>query len=113
MLQLKPAPSSNIANCVNSPPPLLEIDSNLEFEVAQILDSKLNQQRREPLLYLVQWLGYKGTPEEYSWTPATDLENATRLVSEFHFLYLGKPGPLTNYYSSTPKLYAHLERGKE
>ena len=41
--QLEPAPFSNIANRVNSPLPLLEIDGNLEFEVAQILDSKLNQ----------------------------------------------------------------------
>jgi len=53
VLQLKPASSSNIANHVNSLPPPLEIDSNLEFEVAQILDSKLDQRKREPLLYLV------------------------------------------------------------
>ena len=111
--QLEPAPFSNIANHINSPLPLLEIDGNLEFEVAQILDSKLNQWRRELLLYLVQWSGYKGTLEEYFWTPATDLENAARLLSEFHSLYLGKPGPLTNHYSSASKLYAHLERGKK
>ena len=43
MSQLEPAPSSNIANYVNSLPPPLEIDSNLEFEIAQILDSKLDQ----------------------------------------------------------------------
>jgi len=53
------------------------------------------------LLYLVQWLGYKGTLDKYSWMPATDLENAAELVSEFHSLYLGKPGPLTRLQNMT------------
>jgi len=42
ILQIEPALLSNIPNCVNPPLPPIEIDSNLEFEVAQILDSKLN-----------------------------------------------------------------------
>jgi len=93
--QIEPAPLSNIPNCVNPPPPLIEIDGNLEFEVVHILDSKLDRQRRDPLLYLVQWSGYEDTPDEYSWTPASNLENAAELVSEFHSLYPGKPGPCT------------------
>jgi len=93
--QIEPASLSNIPNHVNPLPPPIEIDGSLEFEVAQILDSKLDRQRRDPLLYLVQWSGYEGTPDEYSWTPATDLENVAELVSEFHSLYPGKPGPLT------------------
>ena len=66
ILQIEPAPLSNILNHVNPPLPPIEIDSNLEFEVAQILDSKLDQRRRNPLLYLVQWSGYEGTLDEYS-----------------------------------------------
>jgi len=93
--QIEPAPLSNIPNCVNPPPPPIEIDGNLEFEVAHILDSKLDRRRRDPLLYLVQWSGYEGIPDEYSWTPASDLENAAELVFEFHSLYPGKPGPRT------------------
>jgi len=93
--QIEPAPLSNIPNHVNSPLPPIEINGNLEFEVAQILDSKFDQRRRDPLLYLVQWSGYEGTPDKYSWTPASDLENAAELVSEFHSIYLGKPGPCT------------------
>ena len=95
VLQIEPAPLSNIPNCVNPPPPPIEIDGNLEFEVAQILDSKLDQRRRDPLLYLIQWSGYEGTLDKYLWTPASDLENAAELVSEFHSLYPGKPGPRT------------------
>jgi len=93
--QIEPAPLSNIPNHVNPLPPPIEIDGSLEFKVAQILDSKLDWRRRDPLLYLVQWSGYEGTPDEYLWTPATNLENAAELVSEFHSLYPGKPGPLT------------------
>ena len=51
--QIEPAPLSNISNRVNPPPPPIEIDGNLEFEVAHILDSKLDQQKKDPLLYLV------------------------------------------------------------
>jgi len=93
--QIEPVPLSNIPNYVNPLPPPIEIDGSLEFEVAQILDSKLNRRRRDPLLYLIQWPGYEGTPDEYSWTPATDLENTAELVSEFHSLYPEKLGPLT------------------
>jgi len=41
--QIKPVPLSNISNRVNPPPPPIEIDGNLEFEVAEILDSKLDR----------------------------------------------------------------------
>ena len=94
--QIEPAPLSNIPNRVNPPPPPLEIDGNLEFEVAQILDSKFDRCRKEPLLYLVQWSGYKGTPDEYLWTPAADLENAADLVSDYHLLYPKRLGPSHN-----------------
>jgi len=94
--QIEPAPLSNILNRVNPLPPPLEIDSNLEFEVAQILDSKFDRCRKEPLLYLIQWSGYKGTPDEYLWTPVANLENAADLVSDYHSLYLKRPGPSHN-----------------
>ena len=94
--QIEPALLSNILNWVNPPPPPLEIDSNLEFEMAQILDSKFDHHRKEPLLYLVQWSGYEGTPDEYSWTPMADLENAADLVSDYHTLYPKKLGPSHN-----------------
>ena len=43
ILQIEPAPLSNIPNRVNPPLPPIEIDGNLEFEMAHILDSKLDQ----------------------------------------------------------------------
>ena len=41
--QIEPAPLSNIPNHVNPPLLPVEIDGNLKFKVAQILDSKLDQ----------------------------------------------------------------------
>jgi len=92
----KPVPLSNIPNRVNPPPPPLEIDGNLEFEVAQILNSKFDHRRKEPLFYLIQWSGYEGTLDKYSWIPATDLKNAADLVSGYYSLYPKRPGPSHN-----------------
>jgi len=90
--QLEPASTSWIPNCTNSPPPI-EIDGNLEFKVAQVLDSKLDKQRKNSLLCYVCWAGYKGTAEEYSWLATSDLKNANQLVADFHVYYPEKPGP--------------------
>jgi len=38
--QLEPASTSKIPNCNNLPPPPIEVNGNLEFEVAQILNTK-------------------------------------------------------------------------
>ena len=70
---------------VSNPPPLpIELDGNLEFEVAQILDSKLDKRRKDPLLYYVQWSGYENTADENSWLTTANLKNATELVADFH-----------------------------
>jgi len=91
--QLEPAYPSKILNRVDPPPPPVEIDGHLKFEVTQILDVKTDRRRKEPLLYYVQWSGYEGSAEEYSWVPVTDLANATELVADFHRRYPMKPGP--------------------
>jgi len=62
--------------------------------VAQILDSKLNCYRKNPLLYYVQWTNYEGTPDKYLWNLAADLKNVSKLVAELHFLYPEKPSPI-------------------
>jgi len=92
--QLEPAPLNQIPNCTNPPPPPIELDSDLKFEVAEVLDSKLNKCRSHPLLYYVRWSGYEGTVEEYLWLTASNLTNAPRLVANFHQHYPNKLGPL-------------------
>ena len=92
---LEPATLNMIPDRVQSPPLPVFIDGKPEFEIAKILDSKVNQRCRNcKLLYLVCWTRYAGTDEETSWILATELGNAPELVADYHTAYPAKPGPL-------------------
>ena len=91
--QLEPATPNTIPNRTQPPPPPVEVDGELEYEIAQILDSKIDNRRRSKLLYKVRWAGYEGTPDEEDWLPASELAHAQELVSDFHARYPNKPGP--------------------
>ena len=92
--QLKPAIPNTILNHVQPPPLPVEIEGEPEYEIAEILDSKIDQRCRNcKLLYLVCWLSYEGTDEETSWLLATELGHASDFVSDFHSHYPAKPGP--------------------
>ena len=91
---LKPSIPNSIPNHTQPPPPIT-IDDELEYEISEILDSKLDNQRHVcKLLYLVKWSGYEGTDEETSWLPANELGHASKIVFEFHTRYPAKPSPL-------------------
>ena len=95
--QLEPASSSSIPSRVPTPPPLVLVEGEPEFEISEILDSKVDHRCRLcKLLYLVCWSGYEGTDEETSWILASKLGNTSELVEEFHRAYLHKPGPLSD-----------------
>lgn len=91
---LKPHVSSSIPGQVASPPPLVEIDEDLKYEISEIVDLKLDKRRKCPLLYRVRWTGYEDTNEEFTWVLATELEHTLEAVSDFHLQYSDKPGPL-------------------
>ena len=92
--QLELATPNVIPNRVQPPPPPVEVDGEPEYEITEILDSKLDRHRRQcPLLYLVRWAGYEGTDEETSWLVANELGHASELVSDYHTSYPDKPGP--------------------
>src|SRR5258706_7702032 len=76
------------------PPPPVEIDGDIEYEVSEILDSKLDRRfwGNSSLRYLVHWSGYEGTEEETSWVSSQDLEHAQEVVRVFHHHYPAKPG---------------------
>ena len=93
---LEPAVPNEIPNRVQSPPPPVDVQGELEYEIAEVLNSKIDKHRSCRLLYLVRWLGYENTDEEFSWLPATELEHAKDLISDFHSAYPDKPGPLLN-----------------
>ena len=92
--QLEPAIPNTIPNCVQPLPPPIEIEGEPEYEIAKILDSKIDRHHHNcKLLYLVHWLGYEGTNEDTSWLLAMELGHASDLVSDFHSCYPAKPGP--------------------
>ena len=85
---------NTIPNRTKPPPAPVVIDGEPEYEVTEILDSKIDHRRRPcNLLYLVQWSGYEGTDEETSWLLATKLGNTSEIVAKFHARYPSKPGP--------------------
>ena len=92
---LEPAFPNEIPNCVQSPPLPVDIEGELEYEISEIVDSKIDKCRSCKLLYLVCWLGYENTDEELSWLPTTELEHADELISDFHSAYLQKPSPIS------------------
>ena len=93
VVMLEPAPTSNIRNRTDDPPLPVEIEGEVEYEIAEILDTKLDRRRRCQLQYLVRWSGYEGTDEETSWLTADELSHAKELVQDFHNAYPDKPGP--------------------
>ena len=95
--QLKVATPNTIPNRVQPPPPPVEIEGEPEFEISEILDSKIDNRRRLcKLLYLVRWTGYEGTDKETSWILASELGHAMEIVADFHSAYPEKPSPLTS-----------------
>ena len=90
---MEPAASSSIPNRTEEPPPPVEVDGEIEYEIAEILDTKLDRRFRRKLRYLVRWTGYEGTDEETTWISADELNHAQELVGDFHTKYPDKPGP--------------------
>ncbi|MBW0471076.1 hypothetical protein O181_010791 [Austropuccinia psidii MF-1] len=74
------------------PPPPVLVEEREEWEVAQVLGSKL---KRGKLWYLVEWKGFSEDPDRKPWEPASNLTSSPDLVKDFHQLYPDKPGPNT------------------
>jgi hypothetical protein len=87
---LEPVSSDDIPGRRQAPPPPVEAEGELEWEVESILASRL---RRRKLYYLVQWSGFTDDNDRTSWEPAANLRNASVLVAEFHRLHPEQPGP--------------------
>ena len=90
---LEPSTPNEFPNRIETPPPPVIIDGETEFEISEILDSKINKRRKCRLQYLVKWSGYEGTDEETLWIPTSELEHAMESVADFHLANPDKPGP--------------------
>ena len=72
------------------PPPVITPAGDLEWEVSQVLNSRIVGRGRR-LQYLVSWKGYG--LEQDSWEPAVNLRNAPLMVENFHRLHPEAPQP--------------------
>ena len=73
---LEPAASDPFPGQVIPPAPPVEVDGEKEWEVAEVLDSRLFRRR---LQYLVKWTGY----DDPTWEPATSV-NGLQAIDLFH-----------------------------
>jgi hypothetical protein len=83
---LEPYKESSIPDRFQVPPLPVEIERQKEFEVSEILDSRIIWRKLE---YLVQWQGYNIS--ERTWEPVTNLRHAPEMLQEFHQWYPEKP----------------------
>ena len=70
------------------PNPPMEVDGELEWEVQEILDSRVHGRGQTKYTqYLVRWVGH----DHPTWEPASFLANAPEIVQDFHLRYPHKP----------------------
>ena len=91
---LEPTHGNIIPKRTQSPPPPVQIDGELEYEISKILDSKIDKCWKHcNIVYLIHWTGYEGTDEETSWILANELGHASEIITDFHRAYPDKPSP--------------------
>ena len=91
---LEPTTSNTFSERIQPAPAPVITDREPEYEISQIVNSKIDHQRACKLLYKVIWLGYEDTGDESEWIPVSELTHAVDLVSDFHIAYPTKLGPL-------------------
>jgi len=89
---LRPVAGTPLPGQVQPPPPPVEVDGLEEWEVEEVVDSRIDRRGRggrPRLKYTVKWIGYPDLQE----VPADWITNAAELVRNFHRRYPEKPGP--------------------
>ena len=85
---LEPVVKNTFPSRIQEPPPPVEVGSEEEFEVQEILNSRFFRRHGQ---YLVHWAGYH--PSEATWEPWEYVQNAPVKIQEFHERYPEKLGP--------------------
>ena len=83
---LEPYHVNIILGRIQSPPPPAIIGGQEEYEVEQILDSRI---QRGKFQYSVDWKGYD--PADRCWEPIEILEHCNELIDKFHSKYQSRP----------------------
>ena len=85
---LEPHRKNRFPGRVQPPPPPVEIDDGMEWEVESVLDSRIRYGKIE---YLVHWQGYG--PHERTWEPLPNLQNSGEAIAAFHQRHPNRPAP--------------------
>jgi hypothetical protein len=98
---LQPQTKETVKGFVQPLPPPIIVNDQEQYEVDEILDSRLKGRRYKRLEYLVSWKGY--SPSDNSWEPDAHLDDAPELVSAFHRRYPDKPKPTPKPKPTSPQ----------
>ncbi len=71
--------ASTILGRIHDPPPPIEVNGEHEYEVEDILDSRISNCRFQ---YFIHWHGYDVS--EHTWGLIKNLSNTIEKVHEFH-----------------------------
>jgi hypothetical protein len=66
---------------IRPPPPPIELEGALEYEVETILKHRTTGRKRPKTFYRIQWKGYG--PEHNSWEPEANVANAPEKQAEY------------------------------
>ena len=81
--KLTPWKGNEVNGILPPPPEPVELEDGLEYEVQDILDSKIvGKGWNHKTAYLVAWKGYNTS--DNSWEPLANLANARDAIEEFH-----------------------------
>src|SRR5277367_775824 len=102
---LEPYRENTLPGRTQEPPLPVEVEGELEYEVARILDSKIERGR---LRYSAGWVDCG--PEERTWEPMKNVENALDAVAAFHRAYPLRPSPQDVVWHAGPSHHRRPRR---
>ena len=85
--KLRKARTDPLLGQIQEPQPPIVIDSEEEWEVQEVLASRLT---RGKLYYRISWVGHDN---DLTWYPASDIKYSPAKLREFHLQNPDQPGP--------------------